>query len=105
MVVRIWRATTTVQGCPRYREHFDRNVLPELRALAGFQGAYLLRREHDAAVNIEVHTLWDTLDAIRAFAGTDIEHAVVEPQAQAALTSHDAGVEHYDAVQYPGGTC
>jgi len=102
MIVRIWRATATRDGLPDYRTHFEDNVLPELRGLAGFREAYLLTREHDSTIDVEVHTLRDSLEAIRAFAGPDIEHAVVEPQAQAALAGYETMVVHYDAVTYPG---
>ena len=102
MIVRIWRATATRDGLPAYRKHFEDNVLPELRGLAGFREAYLLTREHDSTIDVEVHTLRDSLEAIRAFAGPDIEHAVVEPQAQAALAGYETMVVHYDAVTYPG---
>jgi len=39
------------------------------------------------------------MDAIRAFAGDDVENAVVEPEAVAALTTFDRTVQHYEVVQ------
>jgi heme-degrading monooxygenase HmoA len=51
-------------------------------------------------VDIEVHTLWESLDAIRAFASPDVEAAVVEPQAQAALTGYDTAVTHFTTLAY-----
>lgn len=39
------------------------------------------------------------MDAIRAFAGDDVESAVVEPEAVAALVSFDRTVQHYEVVQ------
>lgn len=102
MIVRISRATATDDGLESYRRHFEQNVLPELRGLSGFRKAYLLTRERDGIVDIEVHTLWESLAAIHAFAGPDLELAVVEPQAQAVLASYETVVEHYDAVEYPG---
>jgi len=100
MIVRIWLATATAEGAKRYRQHFEGNVLPELKSLAGFLKAYLLTRQHDGVVEIEVHTLWQSLEAIRAFAGPDPESAVVEPQAQAVLTSYDRTVTHFAAIEY-----
>ena len=100
MIVRIWRAAATVDGAKGYRQHFERNVMPELRGINGFQKAYLLTREHDGMVDVEVHTLWQSLEAIRAFAGPDLEAAVVEPQAQEALTSYDSTVTHFTAIEY-----
>lgn len=100
MIVRVSRATATVDGAKGYRQHFEQNVMPELRGIDGFQKAYLLTREHDGIVDIEVHTMWQSLDAIRAFAGPDLEAAVVEPQAQAVLSSYDRTVTHFTAIEY-----
>ncbi len=100
MIVRIWRAKATTEGAKGYRRHFEKNVLPELKGIDGFQKAYLLVREHDDVVDIEVHTLWKSLDSIRAFAGDDLETAVVEPQAQAMLTAYDTTVTHFAATEY-----
>jgi heme-degrading monooxygenase HmoA len=100
MIVRIWRASATAEGAQGYRQHFEGNVLPELKSLAGFLKAYLLTREHDGVVEIEVHTQWQSLGAIRAFAGSNLESAVVEPQAQVVLTNYDTTVTHFAATEY-----
>ena len=84
----------------RYQRHFEQNVLPQLRRLSGFHAAYLLTREHGGETEIEVHTLWESLEAIRAFAGPGLEVAVAEPQAQAALTDYDRVVTHFEAREY-----
>ena len=39
------------------------------------------------------------MDAIRAFAGVDVEKAVVEPGAVAALIDFDGRVRHYEVVE------
>jgi len=100
MIVRIWKATATNDGSRDYQSHFERNVMPELKALAGFLKAYLLKRARDGVIDIEVHTLWESLEAIRAFAAPDIEVAVVEPEARAALVSYDTTVTHFTALEY-----
>ena len=43
-------------------------------------------------------TLWESRDAIKAFAGSDIAKAHVEPQARAVLSAFDQHAEHYDVV-------
>ncbi len=60
--------------------------------------AYLLRRDHGGHVEPQVLTLWDSLEAIRRFAGANLEHAVVEPAAQAALATYDTTVTHHTVV-------
>lgn len=83
---------------PRYAEFLRTRVLPALRVLDGYAGASLLRRDTDGEIEIVVVTRWRSLEAIRAFAGTDVEAAVVEPEAAALLTRYDTRVRHYEIV-------
>jgi heme-degrading monooxygenase HmoA len=99
MIARTWRAVATVDGAEGYERHFRDSVLPGLQALNGFRGAYLMRREAGGEVEIQVLTVWASLDAVREFAGEDLTAAVVEPAAKAVLTSYDATVAHYDIVE------
>jgi heme-degrading monooxygenase HmoA len=98
VIVRAWHATATAEGAEAYHEHFTQAVLPELQRIDGHQGAYLLRRDRDDRVELEVLTLWDSLEAIIRFAGSDSEHAVVELAAQAVLASYDTTVTHHVVV-------
>ncbi|MEO3822894.1 antibiotic biosynthesis monooxygenase [Actinomadura sp. B10D3] len=94
MIARTWRATATPEGADAYREHFADAVLPALRRVDGHRGAYLFRRDADGQIELEVMTLWDSLEAIQGFAGADISTAVVEPEAQAVLLTYDRTVIH-----------
>jgi heme-degrading monooxygenase HmoA len=98
VIVRAWHATATAEGADAYREHFTRSVLPDLQRIDGYRGAYLLRRDHDRHVELQVLTLWDSLDAIGRFAGANPEHAVVEPGARAVLVTYDSTVTHHTVV-------
>lgn len=98
MIVRTWRGRTTSGDADAYPRHFYGNVMPELKAIAGFLGADLLKEEKDGQVEYFVLTRWASLDAIKAFAGEDYEQAVVEPEAVAALDDFDRTVRHYEKV-------
>jgi heme-degrading monooxygenase HmoA len=101
MIVRIWHARATDEGAESYRHHFEENVLPELRRIHGFRKAYLLTRAHDNTVDIAVHTMWDSPEAVKGFAAADMDRAVIEPQAKAVLSSYDEMVTHFAAIEYP----
>ena len=78
-----------------------------LRAVEGYAGATLLQRRASAGVEIVVITWWRSLEAIRAFAGTDIDAAVVADEAASLLTRFDRRARHYtvemqDAIAAPG---
>jgi uncharacterized protein YciI/heme-degrading monooxygenase HmoA len=97
-IVRAWSARTTEQNWPRYREHFTNNVLTELNKLPGYLGATLCGRAVGEQREIQVETYWRSLDAIRAFAGVDLDSAVVSSEAAAVLTEYDNRVRHYEIV-------
>ena len=79
----------------RYRKHFLESVLPELRAKAGFREAKLLSNAQGRVTELVVVTFWDSMEAVRSFAGEDAEAAVVAPEAAALLEDYDRRVRHY----------
>lgn len=95
-ILRHWSARTTEAQLSKYLEHFSKNVLPELRRVPGFLGATLSVRHTADAAEIFVETTWRSLEAIRAFAGADLEAAVVAPEAAALLKDFDRRVRHYE---------
>ena len=102
-ILRQWSARTTEAQLPKYLEHFSDRVLPRLRRVAGFLGATVSTRHDRNEVAIFVETTWRSLDAIRAFAGPDLEAAVVAPEAAALLTELDRRVRHWEiAISAPG---
>ncbi|MGB8325188.1 MAG: YciI-like protein [Candidatus Acidiferrum sp.] len=97
-IARIWSARATNEKWPLYREHFAKNVLPELRGVAGYLGTTLYVRHVGDEREILVETLWRSLDAIHLFASVDLETAVVAEEAQRVLTEYDQKARHYEVV-------
>lgn len=98
MIARTWRCIASAENVPLYLKHFTETVQPELHKLKGFKGAWVLRRLVGEWTEITVMTLWESLDAVRAFAGESIEQAVVEPAAQAVLHTYETTVTHSDVL-------
>jgi hypothetical protein len=100
MIVRTWSATAGSAGAGDYSRYFAGTLLPQLRKLPGFEGAYLLRRDigEDGTVELTTHTFWESPEAIRAFAGDDITLSIVEPEAQAMLLDFDRTATHHSVV-------
>jgi heme-degrading monooxygenase HmoA len=98
MIVRTWSARASKDGAQAYSAYFEKTLLPQLRLLSGFSGAYLLARDDDGLVELTAHTLWASMEAIRAFAGDDITTAAVEPEALAVLQHSDPTVVHRDVL-------
>ena len=98
MIARMWRARATAELAPRYRRHFEENVLPELRGTPGFLEARLLARDEGPATEFVVLTFWESMEAVRSFAGADSGQAVVAPEAAALLEEYESRVRHYTVL-------
>jgi heme-degrading monooxygenase HmoA len=96
----MWRAKSTLENSHRYIRHATETVFPALRAIEGHRGAYLLRHERGDTVDLVVLTLWESMNAVQKFAGTEPSRAIVEPEAQAVLTSFDDFATHFDVVHH-----
>jgi hypothetical protein len=103
MICRIWHGWTTPENAAAYERLLRTEVFAGIarRAIAGYRGIQLLRR--DLATEVEfVTVMWfDSLAAVRAFAGEDHEAAVVPPAARALLSRFDERSAHYSVLE-PG---
>jgi heme-degrading monooxygenase HmoA len=96
MIARVWRGSTRAAHADDYLRHLKTRVLPELSSIGGHRGVDVLRRPHDDGVEFVVITWWESIDAIRSFAGPDVERAVVPAEAQALLEEYDRRARHYE---------
>jgi heme-degrading monooxygenase HmoA len=102
MIARIWHGRAPRARAGDYQRHYETQVTGSLRALSGFRGAQLLRRDDGGEVTFTSITWFTDLDAVRDFAGDDYEQAVVEEAARAALSHWDDRVVHHEvAVRVP----
>jgi heme-degrading monooxygenase HmoA len=99
MIIREWRGRASRSGSDAYPAHFRSAVVPELRKIPGFLGACLSQRQRGDQVEFLVLTRWQSMDAIRLFAGSAVDKAVVEPGAVAALIDFDDSVQHYEVIE------
>ena len=99
MIIREWRGRARRSQADAYPRHFRERVISELRQVPGFIGAQLARCDLDGEIEFLVLTQWQSMETIRAFAGMDVEKAVVEPGAAAALVEFDERVRHYEVVE------
>jgi len=104
MIARIWTGSTNTGDSPKYVSHLHDHTLPQLASIAGYRGSYVLSRDRAAGrVDFTVITLWESLDAIRRFAGDDAEAAVVPADAQALLASFDTRASHWSVELVDSG--
>ena len=103
MICRVWHGWTTSANADAYERLLRTEVFHGIaqRAIAGYQGIELLRRAEGDEVAFVTLMWFESLDAIRAFAGADCEAAVVPTAAHALLKRYDARSAHYE-VRVPG---
>jgi heme-degrading monooxygenase HmoA len=98
MISRIWHGWTTPGNADIYEALLKEEIFVGIqnRNIRGFKKIQLLRREIDREVEFITIMEFDSLDAVREFAGEDYEMAVVPDKAQAVLSHFDARSQHYE---------
>ena len=96
MISRHWRGTARPEEADNYIRHLQQETFPQLARIEGFVSASILRREVARGVEFLIVTVWESMDAIRQFAGEGVHVAVVPPAAQAMMVEYDREVAHYE---------
>jgi heme-degrading monooxygenase HmoA len=97
MISRIWHGWTTHQNADIYEALLKEEIFVGIqgRRMRGFKGIQLLRRELDEETEFITVMTFDSLGAVKEFAGADYEQAVVPPTARAVLSHFDGRSQHY----------
>ena len=98
MIARHWRGWTRAEHADEYESLLRTRVLPGLSGIAGYRGGYVLRDDAAQAGEVEfvVINFFDSIDAVRAFAGPDYTTPVFEPEARRLLSRIETIARHYD---------
>ena len=91
MIARTWRGSTSAEDADRYLAYLNETGLKEYWATPGNRGVLGFRRIVDGRAEFLLVTLWETAEAVRAFAGDEPEKAVFYPEDdRAAFTTRIA---------------
>ena len=96
MIARHWRGWTKASDADAYEALLQTKVLPDLTKIPGYRGGYVLRSVKANEVEFVVINLFDSLEAVRAFAGPDYATAVFEPEARLLLSRVETTAHHYE---------
>ena len=102
MIARSWRGATKAQDAEAYLEYLHRTGFAEYRKTAGNRGVLGLRRIVKDRAEFLLISLWDSKDAIRQFAGDDIEKAVFYPEDERFLVERELVATHYEVDTHAG---
>ena len=105
MIARIWHGWTKPQNANAYEALLKEEIFTGIqnRKITGFVGIELFRRDLGSEVEFITLMRFDSLDAIRAFAGEDYEAAVVPAKARELLSHFDGRSQHYEIVEQRAG--
>lgn len=102
MIARTWRGSTRVEDADTYLEYLHRTGLAAFRATPGNRGAAVFRRIADGRAQFVLVSLWESIEAVRRFAGEDEHRAVFFPEDERYLVGRDLHVDHFDVVYGAG---
>jgi heme-degrading monooxygenase HmoA len=97
-IARIWTGTVARADAEDYATYIRDTGFAEYGRTAGNLGAWMLRRDDGEQTEFITLSMWESRDAIRAFAGDDIEAAVLYPEDERYLIDGRSSVTHYDVV-------
>ncbi len=98
MIVRMWHGRVPSEKARAYREFLNARAIPDYQSTPGNLSVYILERPEGEVTHFITMTFWESLDAIRAFAGEDVEVAKYYPEDQEFLLEFEPTVVHYEVV-------
>jgi heme-degrading monooxygenase HmoA len=98
MIVRMWHGRVPASKARAYREFVNGRAIPDYRSVAGNISVYVLERPEGDVTHFITLTFWESLDAIKGFAGDDVEAAKYYPEDKDFLLEFEPTVVHYNVV-------
>ena len=107
MIARTWRGATAATDGDLYSNYLLETGVKECESTPGNCGVYVLRRTDGDRCEFLFVSLWESMKAVREFAGSDTGRGVFYPEDERYLIEFDADVHHYEVVKGPatGTSC
>ena len=102
MIARTWRGAVRREDGDAYAEYLLETGVRGYRETPGNLGVWMLRREVAELTEFVMFTLWESMDAVRAFAGDDPETAVFYAEDERFLVERDLTTTHYEVAAHEG---
>jgi heme-degrading monooxygenase HmoA len=99
MIARTWHGRVPAAKAEEYFSYLQRTGLSDYATTAGNRGVMVFRRTEADVTHFVLTTFWDSVDAIRRFAGDDYERARYYPEDDDFLLEREPLVTHYDVLQ------
>ena len=98
MIARLWHGITPAGKADEYLEILHRTGIEDYRATEGNLSVQLLRRIEGDEAHFLIITLWESVEAIKKFAGEEYEKSRYYPEDQDFLLEFEENVVHYEVM-------
>ena len=98
MIVRIWHGVTSESKADAYLDYLKATGLKEYRAIEGNRGVQVLRSISNGRAEFLTVSYWESFDAVRKFAGNEIDKPVYYPEDKEYLLEFEPKVVHYEVL-------
>ena len=102
MIARVWHGHTKPEHADAYEAMLKPELLPGISNVPGYRGSYLLRRKLEDEVAFITVLFWESMDALRAYAGPDYEVSIIPEDRRKYLSKHETKAAHYEVVSTDG---
>ncbi|HSB00786.1 MAG TPA: antibiotic biosynthesis monooxygenase [Anaerolineales bacterium] len=98
MIVRMWHGRVPTSKADAYREFTNARAIPDYQSVKGNISVHVLERRAGDITHFITLTFWESLEAIKGFAGEDVEAAKYYPEDKDFLLEFEPTVVHYEVV-------
>ena len=99
MIVRIWKGETPASKADAYYQFLQATGIKDYRETPGNKGVQVLRRIKGDRAEFVLITFWESYEAIKRFAGEDVEKAHYYPEDKEYLLTFEPTVTHYELLE------
>lgn len=98
MIARMWHGRVPTSKAPAYREFVTARAIPDYQSVDGNLSVHILERAEGEVTHFITLTFWKDLEAIKGFAGDEVEVAKYYPEDKEFLLEFEPNVVHYEVV-------
>jgi len=99
VICRMWHGWTRAADADAYDDYLQHELFPHVErelGLRGYSGYHLLRLAKGDEVEFLTMLWFESLEAVKGFAGEDYETPVISDKARGLLARYDLRCEHYE---------
>jgi heme-degrading monooxygenase HmoA len=98
LIARMWHGVTPEAKASKYSDFLNARAIPDYRGVPGNLAVYILRRDEGDKTHFVTLTFWESLEAIKGFAGEPVDRAKYYPEDRDYLLEFEPKVQHWEVV-------